>query len=210
VIDLTDMLALRAQRLAAGEKPIGWKVGFGSPPMLEKLGIDRPVIGFMTDRNLLPDGATVDIGGWTGPAFEAEIAVHFGRDGEIAGLSTAIEVADVDFTPEDAARMMAANVFHRHVILGPVMQADPDAVTGRVLRHGEEIAANNHPAELTGRVEDVVRLTAEALAAHGEGFRDGEVLITGSIVPPQPLEPGQRLTAELNPLGSLTVVTAAS
>jgi 2-keto-4-pentenoate hydratase len=92
------------------------------------------------------------------------------------------------------------------VLLGPVTQADPDAVTGRVLRDGEEIAANDRPAELTGRVDDVVRLTREALAAHGEAFRDGEVLITGSIVPPQPLEPGQRLTAELDPLGSLTVV----
>jgi 2-keto-4-pentenoate hydratase len=204
-MDLTDMLALRAQRLAAGEKPIGWKVGFGSPPMLEKLGIDRPVIGFMTDRNLLPDGATVDIGDWTGPTFEAEIAVHFGPDGEIA-----IELADLDVPPEDAARIMAGNVFHRHVLLGPVMQADPDAVTGRVLRDGEEIAANDHPAELTGRVEDVVRLTAEALAAHGERFREGEVLISGAIVPGQPLEPGQRLTAELSPLGSLTVITTAS
>jgi 2-keto-4-pentenoate hydratase len=205
MIDLTDMLALRAQRLAAGERPIGWKLGFGTPAMLEKLGIDRPLIGFMTDRNLLADGARVDISGWDGPTFEAEIAVHFGEGGAIAGLSPAIELADIDAPPEDAGRVMAGNVFHRHVILGPVSQADPDAVSGRVLRDGEEIAANDRPADLTGRVEDLVRLTAEALAAHGEGFRAGDVLITGSIVPGQPVEPGQRLTAELPPLGSLSV-----
>ena len=209
MIDLTGMLALRARRLAAGERPLGWKVGFGTAPMLEKLGLDRPLVGFLTDRSLLPDGARVDIGGWTGPAFEAEIAVHFGPGGEIAGLSPAIELADVDFPPEDAARIMAGNVFHRHVILGPVTHADPDVVTGRVLRDGVEIAANDHPAELTGRVADVVRLTAEALAAHGEGFTEGEVLITGSVVPPQPVTAGQRLTAELPPLGTLTVVLTA-
>jgi 2-keto-4-pentenoate hydratase len=209
VIDLSAMLALRARRLAAGERPLGWKVGFGAPAMLDKLGLDRPLVGFLTDRSRLPDGATVDIGGWTGPAFEAEIAVHFGPGGEIAGLSPAIELADIDFPPDDAARILAGNIFHRHVVLGPVTQADPDAVTGRVLRDGEEIAANHHPAGLTGRVADVVRLTAEALAAHGEEFRAGEVLISGSVVPPQPLAPGQRLTAELTPLGSLTVVLTA-
>ena len=37
----------RRARLNAGEKPIGWKVGFGSPPALARLGLDAPLIGFL-------------------------------------------------------------------------------------------------------------------------------------------------------------------
>ena len=47
-------LRIRQARLDAGEKPLGWKVGFGSPAAMEGLGIDAPLIGFMTDKSLLP------------------------------------------------------------------------------------------------------------------------------------------------------------
>jgi 2-keto-4-pentenoate hydratase len=202
VIDLTEMLALRERRIAAGETPIGWKVGFAGAR--EKLGVDRPLIGFLLESLRVEDGATVAIGDWAAPAFEAEIAVYVGED----RIGPAIELADIAFAPDDAARIMAGNIYHRHVILGPALPADPGAVTGRVERDGAEIAANDRPAELTGDVREVVRLTEEALAHHGIALQPGEVIITGSVVPPIPVAPGQRLTAELPPLGSLTVVLA--
>jgi 2-keto-4-pentenoate hydratase len=199
MIDLTQMLALRAERIAAGETPIGWKVGFAGAQ--EKLGVDRPLIGFLLESLRLEDGASVPVGSWTGAAFEAEIAYYVGED----RIGPAIELADIAFPPDDAARIMAGNIYHRHVILGPTTSTDPNHVTGRVLRDGEEIAANDHPAELTGTVEDVVRLTEEALAHHGIALQPGDVIITGSVVPPIPVAPGQRLRAELPPLGALTV-----
>jgi 2-keto-4-pentenoate hydratase len=57
------MLALRAERLESGERPLGWKVGFGSAAAVEALGTDRPLVGFLTDAALLDDGATVPVGG---------------------------------------------------------------------------------------------------------------------------------------------------
>jgi 2-keto-4-pentenoate hydratase len=80
------MLALREQRLAQGERPLGWKVGFGSPAAFERLGTDRPLAGFMLRSGALPDGATVDISGWTNPALELEVAVHIGDDLGIGGV----------------------------------------------------------------------------------------------------------------------------
>ena len=50
-----------------------------------------------------------------------------------------------------------------------------------------------------------MRLTAELLEACGERLRAGEVIITGSVLPPIDLGPGQDLTAELGPLGALSV-----
>ena len=55
------MLALREAALAAGETPLGWKVGLGSPAAFERLGTDRPLAGFLLRSGLLADGAVVDI-----------------------------------------------------------------------------------------------------------------------------------------------------
>jgi 2-keto-4-pentenoate hydratase len=205
------MLALRRARLDAGERPIGWKVGFGAPASLDLLGTDRPLVGFLTDRGLLDDGATVAIGDWTTPMLEPEIAVHIADDaGSIGGLSAVIELADVDVPPADPEAILAGNIYHRHVLLGPVSagRTDGAGVSARLLRDGEVVAATDDPAALTGEITEVVRRTAELLAACGERLRAGEVVITGSAVPPLRVAPGERVTAELPPLGALSVVLA--
>ena len=71
----------------------------------------------------------------------------------------------------------------------------------RLLRDGEQIAATDAPEELTGTLAAVVRQTAELLAPGGERLRAGEVVICGSILPPLPVAPGERITAEIEPLG---------
>jgi 2-keto-4-pentenoate hydratase len=212
------MLELRRTRISGGDRPLGWKVGFGSPAAFELLGTDRPLVGFLTDRGLLPDGATVPVGDWTQPMLEPEIAVHVARDihcdatrddvgAAIGGLAAAIELADVDAPPADPEPIIAGNIFHRHVLLGPVdeRRTTAEGIRGRLLRDGEEIAATDAPEAATGELLEVVRLTAELLAAAGERLRAGDVVITGSIVPPVRVAAGQRITAEIEPLGSLTV-----
>jgi 2-keto-4-pentenoate hydratase len=212
------MLALRAERVCAGERPLGWKVGFGSTAAIEALGTDRPLVGFLGDDALLADGATVAIGSWTSPVLEPEIAVHLDADVEegaswedvhaaVRGLSAAIELADVDFAPSDPETILAGNIYNRHVLLGPVDsgRSRGDGVSGRLLRDGEVVAATDTAEEQTGEIVEVVRLTGELLAASGERLRAGEVVITGSVVPPLGLTPGQTIVAELPPLGSLSV-----
>lgn len=216
------MLELRRSRLDEGDRPIGWKIGFGSPAAFELLGTDRPLVGFLTDRGLVDHGAAVSLAGWTQPMLEPEIAVHLARDvggdatrddvrGAIGGLSAAIELADLHPPPEDVRAILAGNIFHRHVLLGQVAEGrtTADGVRGRLVRDGEEIAATDAPEAATGELAEVVRLTAELLAAHGERVRAGDVVITGSIVPPVQVAPGQTVTAEIEPLGSLTVTLAA-
>ena len=218
VAGMRDQLAARDERLAAGERQIGWKVGFGSPAAAQALGLDRPLVGFLTDRGLVADGAPVAIGSWSAPAFEAEIAVHMEADvpagaswedvrGAIGGLSAAIELADVHPPPTEVREILAGNIFHRHVVLGPVDagRSTGEGIGGRVLVDGAELVATDDPASVTGELVEVVRLSAELLSATGERLRAGEVVITGSIVAPIPVEPGHTLTAEIGPLGALSV-----
>jgi 2-keto-4-pentenoate hydratase len=215
---MRGQLAKRRERLDTGERPLGWKVGYGAPAAAAQLGIDRPLVGFLTDRSVLPDGATVEIGGWGNPRLEPEIAVHMGADvgpgasrdeagAAISGLSAAIELVDVYPPTTDVQEILAGNIFHRHVILGPSDETrrDGEGIGGRVLLGGEQIASTDNPAALTGELLEVVRLTAELLEACGERLRAGEVIITGSVLPPIDLAPGQDLTAELGPLGALSV-----
>jgi 2-keto-4-pentenoate hydratase len=215
---MREQLELRRARLAEGDEPIGWKVGFNAPAARANLGTDLPLVGFLTDRGLLEDGATVAIGGWAKPALEAEIAVHMSHDvpgdaswedvrAAIAGLGPAIELADIDPPPADVRAVLAGNIFHRHVVLGPVdgSRSTAEGIGGRVLRGGEEIASNDDPAALTGEIVEVVRSTAEQLAMCGERLRAGDVVISGSVVPPQPVAPGQRIAVELGPLGGLSL-----
>ena len=100
-------LALRRKRLDAGAKQIGWKVGFGAPAAMEKLKLTAPLVGFLLDSAILPDGAAVSLKGWQKPVAETEIAVYIGHDipgnadretvrSAIAALGPAIELADID------------------------------------------------------------------------------------------------------------------
>ena len=70
----------RRARIAAGEKPIGWKVGLGAKPAMERLKITMPVVGYMMQKSIVPNGSTVSVAGWAQPVAEPEIAVHMAAD----------------------------------------------------------------------------------------------------------------------------------
>ncbi len=212
--------------LAAGRRHLGWKLGFGSPAAMQRLGLKFPLVGFLTDRSLLESGATISIMGagdqnrWTRAMLEPEIAVHAGADirpsaGEddvrrsIAALGAAIEIADVDPAVQDVESILAGDIFHRYVLLGP-----PDAtraggdlagINARVLRDGEEIAATSDPEALTGRLVEILRSAAATLESQGLALRAGDVVIAGSVVPPIAVDAGQVVRVEMSPLGVLEV-----
>src|SRR5262249_52435703 len=126
---MTEQLAKRRALVAAGEKPLGWKVGFGAPAIMEKFQITAPLVGFLMQRGLIQWGAAASLAGWAKPVAEPEIAVHIGRDlpgggdlasaaGAIAALGPAIELADANLPFEDPEAILKGNIFQRHVILG--------------------------------------------------------------------------------------------
>ena len=214
-------LRLRAERLERGERPIGWKLGFGAPTAMRKLSLKRPLVGFLTDAGLLDSGATCAVAGWTKPMLEPEIAAHLARDvppgadrdtvlAALAGLGPAIELADLDPPPDDVEAILAGNIFHRHVLLGPVDAArrTSDGVVARVVKNGEEVARTDDTEALTGELAEALAHVATLLAEHGEALRAGDVVITGSAVPPMEVAPGDAVTVEMAPLGSLAVTLA--
>ena len=214
-------LADRRARIAAGEKPIGWKVGLGAKPAMERLGITMPAVGFMMEKSVVPDGGTVSVAGWKQPVAEPEIAVYMatdlasgaGRDATIAAigaLGPAIELADLAAPPTDVELVLAGNIFHRNVILGPPDKARAgarlDGLAGLIFRRGAQAARQEDLQQNIGNIVDIVAHVAGTLAANGEKLRAGDVIITGSIVPPPMIEPDETEFAyQLAPMGRLSV-----
>src|SRR5664279_6123834 len=77
---MTAQLANRRARIAAGEKPLGWKVGMGAPASTQKLGLQAPLVGFLMQRALLLSGGTASLKGYVRPVAEPEICVRMARD----------------------------------------------------------------------------------------------------------------------------------
>ena len=204
------MLAARA----AAPDPIGWKAGFGAPASLAALGTDRPLVGFLTRSRLLPSGASVSVASWTKPMFEAEIAAHLSSDigpGSTpaealaaVGWSAAIELADVSFPPDDIEQILAGNIYHRHVILGPVVPSLPTPVTFSVTNDGVEVESTSDPEALTGELGFVLASMAGTLAACGAGMSAGDIVITGSVIPPVAVRCGEDWRVATSHLGGVS------
>jgi 2-keto-4-pentenoate hydratase len=202
---LLAQLTTRRRRLDAGERPLGWKLGFGTEEAMKGLGTSEPLVGYLLESGLVPSGGEVDLSDWGNPRLEPEIAVHVGADGAIAGMGAAIELVDPDPAEKDPERILAADIFQRHTVLGPVVEGVTDGVRARVTRNGEEAAATDDATELTGDPLSLVRHVGRTLEAAGERLEEGDVVICGSVVAALEVAPGDEVVVELEPLGTVSV-----
>ena len=210
-------LTERRRRIEAGEAPLGWKLGMGVPAAMAKLGTDAPLVGYLLAPARIDDGGTVSLDGWSNAKLEPEIAVHMGADlapgasredaeAAIAGLGVAIELVDLDPDADDPEAILAADIFQRHVLLGPVAEgASASGTSARVLVDGDQAAAVADATEATGDPLDLVRHVATVVGEAGEALRAGEVVICGSVVPALDVAPGTTVEVRIDPLGSLSV-----
>lgn len=214
-------LAARSRRLIAGERSLGWKAAFGTPPAMERLGTDAPLTGYLTDRSLVEPGSSVSLSGWANPMLEPEIAVHLGTDlppdGElgdaeraIGGIGPAFELADLDPPPEDVEAILGGNIFQRAVVVGERAPLERLAeATATVANTAGEHLEIEDPQEVTGPVIAVVRHIANRVGFFGETVRAGEIVICGSIVPPVSVALGDSYGYRLDPIGELAITFEA-
>jgi 2-keto-4-pentenoate hydratase len=214
-------LERRRALIAAGGKPIGWKIGFGAKPIMERLRISGPLVGFLMQSGHVASGGTISLAGWTNPVAEPEVAVHMGKDlaagsdrataaAAIAALGPAIEMADVATPPDDVEAAVAGNIFQRHVVFGPRDSSraggKADDLVAHIFRRGETWASTDNFQGTVGELISLVQHAANALGAFGEKLSAGDVLITGAVVPPPSVESDEKDFAyELVPVGRVSV-----
>ena len=218
---MTAQLAKRRERIAAGEKPLGWKVGLGAPAVMQRLGLAAPVVGYLMQRALLLSGSTASFKGWTKPVAEPEICVRMMRDlgpgtsadeaaAAVKDIFPAIELADFNPppTPDNLDAVLAGDIYQRHVILCGNTRAGASlaGLTSRLMRRGAETARTTELEALTGKLPDIVAHVAATLAAFGEKLAAGDVIITGSITPPIMIEADEtELIHAVDPIGEVSV-----
>ena len=218
---------LRKRMLDEGATPIGWKVAFGSPSALELMEIEAPLLGFLTDATVLQSGASVEMAGWQLGVVEFEVAVYLGEDlgpgaseeesrAAVSAIGPAIELADVDLPIAAASleEILAYDIFHKGVILGVPDEGRAGLALGgmvaRILIDGREVATTTDLQAITGAYLSIVTTVADTLAAYGEILRKGDVIITGSVVPPVPVGESTEFIFALDPFDPISVHVSAS
>jgi 2-keto-4-pentenoate hydratase len=203
---MKSQLADRRWALARDDRGLGWKLGFGTSAAMGKLGLDGPLVGYLLESRRLESGAIVDISNWANPRLEPEIVARVGEDGGIAAIGAAIELIDLDPNQSDPEAILAADIFQRHVMLGPVTEGASVAdVSLQLSVNGKEVAAADDVTDATGDLDGLVAHVAKTLKAAGESLERGDMVICGSIVPALAVAAGDEVEVRLEPLGSLAV-----
>lgn len=196
------LVVRRREILAQGAEPIGWKIGFNVPATQEKLGIDRPLAGFLTTDTLLEDGAAWSLSEGGEVIVESEVALEVGEDARtIVALLPALELADIPDLSMEVEQILAGNIFHRAVAFGPRVETRAPGA-GRILVNGD--LQHEVDASATGeRLEEMVSAVAGRLADVDERLRAGDRIITGIIAPPHEARAGDRVRVEFDALGGV-------
>lgn len=206
----------RTARIARGERPLGYKIGFTNRSIWPLYGVHEPIWGpvWNTTTQLL-DGASAvtTLAGLSQPRLEPEVAFGFAatpRAGmtlaELAGcLAWVAHSFEIVHTHFDAWRFKAPDTvadfaLHGRLFIGPRVPvsrfgdlgAELAALTIELRRNGEPVDRGEGRVVLDGPL-NALRLWVDAMAAQPQRWpiQAGDVVTTGTITDAWPLLPGQ-------------------
>jgi 2-oxopent-4-enoate/cis-2-oxohex-4-enoate hydratase len=221
-IDDAYYISLRflERRLADGEKVIGKKIGVTSKPVQDMLDVRQPDFGFLTDRMHFPNGAAIPVAGnLIAPRAEAEIAFRLKSDlvgpniteADVLAATECImpcfEIVDSRIRDwkiriqDTVADNASCGVF----VLGEA-EADPRAhdlpnLKVTVFKNGKPLSEGLGSA-VQGNPLTAVAWLANTLGRYDIPFRAGDIILSGSVVPLEPLGPGDEMRCEVEGIGS--------
>ena len=215
------LLTLRRQE---GERVVGKKIGVTSAAVQRMLGVDQPDFGYLTDVMEVPTGGVVPLRGrMVQPRAEAEIAFVLKRDLEGPGVTAAQVIQATDFVMpcleivDSRIRdwqikiqdTVADNASCGCFVLGQkaVSPRDVDLATcGVVMRlNGAVVSTGAGAAALGSSPVACIVWLANRLGTLGTALRAGEVVLSGSLVPLQPVRSGDSVAAEVGGIGRVSV-----
>lgn len=209
------------RRIERGERLIGVKLGLTSVAKQRTMGIDRPLVAWLTDAMVLPPGEPIG-DGLIHPRAEPEIVFVLADRLEGPGV-TAIEAmsavgsvcsgievidsrfADFRFKLPD---VVADNASSARFVVGPVttqpgsldlsLEACLFSVDGSVVASATGAAVQGHPAQ-------ALAFAANTLAERGLALEQGWIVLTGGMTDAAPMPSGTSVAAEFTHLGTVTL-----
>ncbi len=212
-----------ARRLADGERVVGKKIGVTSAAVQNMLGVRQPDFGFLTDAMHFMEGVDLPIAKQLiQPRAEAEIA--FVLRSELHGPGV---------TPEDALaateavypcfEIVDSRIRDWKIKIGDTVAdnascgvfvlghqgVDPRSVdlTGcrvDVHKNGKFLSTGVGAATLGSPLVAVAWL-ANTLGSYGLSLQAGEIILSGSLVPLEPVKAGDEMRASIEGIGEVAV-----
>ena len=212
---------LVGERVAAGRRVVGRKIGLTSPAVQQWLGVDTPDFGVLLDDMEYAEDEVVPMGRLMQPRAEAEVAFVLGADlvegsftadsvrAAVDHARAAIEIVDSRVLDWDIklGDTVADNASSGLYVLGAarltLADFEPVEVEMTMTCDGEEVSSGTGAACL-GDPLNALAWLAEAALTYGEPLRAGQVVLSGALGPVHPVPPGAVVRAEIGPLGSVT------
>ncbi|WP_434652029.1 2-keto-4-pentenoate hydratase [Pseudomonas sp. R3-56] len=198
--------ALR-RRQAGGEQLSGWKVAFAGRAAQERFGLDEPVLGGLTDAMAVEPGSAVALARLIQPKLEIELAFVLGRALEpgfhsdedilaaVSEVAPAFEIADCRWQGWrfGVGAFLADNAAAGLYCLGPRVRFSPDQlphVNYRLECDGVACGERNVLAREDTPVSNLCWLVRRLLA-DGQCVEAGQVVLSGSLLAPLDIRPGE-------------------
>lgn len=210
-------------RVAAGERVIGKKIGLTSKAVQNMLGVMQPDFGFLTDGMAYSQGQEMPISEQLiQPKAEGEIAFILKKDLMGPGLTAADVIAAtecvipcfevVDSRVEDwlikIQDTVADNASCGLFVLGDTAvsprQVDLRTVGMVVEKNGSLLSTGAGAAALGSPVNCVMWL-ANTLGEFGIPLKAGEVILSGSLVPMENVKAGDFMSISVGGMGTASV-----
>lgn len=208
------------RRLARGEHLIGVKLGLTSRAKQQRMGVESPLVAWLTDDMILPTGVPVPQEKLIHPRVEPEIVFVMGSDLSGPGVTAATALDAVAWVAGGAEiidsryrnfrfrlpDVVADNASSGAFVTGPIIKRPNELdlaaeavlveVDGQILHSATGAAVQGHPAE-------ALALAANALAKRGQMIKAGQVILTGGMTDAVFAPPESKVTLHFTSLGSI-------
>ncbi len=211
---------LKCRRLHK-QKIIGKKIGVTSKVVQDMLGVHQPDFGFLTDAMQI-HSKNIDISKLIAPRAEAEIAFKLKSDlngPDVSGkdvieatesVMACFEIVDsrikdwnitIQDTIADNASCGLFVICEKEV---DPANLDLSKIKVVVTKNGEYLSEGLGSAVM-GAPENAVAWLANTLGQYDDSLKEGDIILSGSLVPLEPIVPGDSMKVEFDHLGSWEV-----
>ncbi|MCB1486237.1 MAG: fumarylacetoacetate hydrolase family protein [Bauldia sp.] len=200
---------------------VGRKIGCTTPVMQVYLGIPNPCAGGVFAGGVHKSGVRLLADDYRRIGIECEIAVRLARDlapggtpctaeslaDAVEAFIPAIEIVDdryADWRTTDTPTLIADDFFAAGCVLGePSRAIGPAAdIVGVTTINGSEVG-RGRGSDVMGHPLNALAWLANSSAERGQPLRQGEIVLTGSLVETKWLDRGDRVTVSISGLGTV-------
>lgn len=220
-----ETLHVRLTEAGMGRR-CGWKIGCTTVVMQQYLNIDSPCAGGLFTTTVLQTPARVPFAGYVVPGVECEIAVRLGTDlpraaaahdrhsvaGAVAQVHAAIEIVDqrlADWRDLKTPVLVADDFFQAGTVLGPPVDFEPETdlavCVGEMTVSGQSVGTGRG-ADVLGHPLDALAWLANQRIARGTALRQGDLVLTGSVVQTHWVAAGDHVVARIAGLSDARVM----